>query len=166
MADSIKADPTITGSPGVTTSTPGTYKGLDGKSYKLGLNEMTQASGAENTLQNNRALRAYQENAAAMQLKESLSKIDRTALDAYKNVANNYAARGMQRSGGYAKADDRVYQDTQDVKLSQIKGVTDLIDQNKLQDTADEQTRNQTIQQLIAEFIGKEAGKKLNEIKG
>jgi hypothetical protein len=165
MADNITADPTITGSPGVTTPAPGTYA-LGGKNYKLGIPEQLQANQANNTLTTNRALRSYQENAAAMQLRQNLSTIDRTALDAYKGVANNYAARGMLRSGGYQAADDKVYADTQDTKTSLVQGLQDLLNTNKITDTGEQQSRDNAIQQLIAQFIGTDAGKKLNEIKG
>ena len=169
MADSIKANSNMTGASGIVNTqpyTPGTYQGFDGKKYKLGVDEAIQAGSADATLQNNRALRAYQENQAAMNLQQAMSTIDRTALENYKDIANNYAARGMARSGGYTRADDKAYAATQGAKLGEVQKVQNLLDTNKIADIADQQTRNDAIYALINKFIGTEAGKKLNEIKG
>jgi len=169
MADGITPNSNITGTSDIVKTqpvpTPGTYN-MGGKSYKLGIPEQLQANAADIPLVTNRALRNYQENAAAMQLRTNLAKIDRTSLDAYKNVANNYAARGMLRSGGSQAAEDKVYADTQDARQEQYTVLRDLIQQNKITDTGEQATRDNAIQQLIAQFIGTEAGKKLNEIKG
>jgi hypothetical protein len=170
MRESIKADPTITGAKGITRATApkvstGTTSGA-AKNYKLGIGEQAQINQADNTLQNNRALRSYQENAAAMQLQQNLAKIDRSSLDAYKGIANNYAARGMQRSGGYIKADDQAYTDTQEAKTSQVQNVQDLINTNKITDTGEQQSRNNTIQQLLAQILGNDAANKLKQIGG
>lgn len=139
---------------------------LDYSTYNVGIPEALQIGQAENSLQNNRALRTYQENAAAMQLKDNLAKIDRTSLDAYKGVADNYAARGMLRSGGYLGADDKAYKDTQDVKLNQVQNVQDMINTNKIQDTGEQQATNLSIQQLLSQILGANAANKLNQIKG
>jgi hypothetical protein len=165
MADSIKADPNITGSKGITTPTPGTTSGLPTK-YKLGIPEQLQANQIDNTLTNNRALRSYQENAAIMQLQQNLSKIDRSSLEAYKGIANNYAARGMLRSGGYLRSDDTAYRDTQEAKTSQVQNVQDLLNTNKITDTGEEQSRNTAIQQLLAQILGNDATNKLKQIGG
>lgn len=169
MADSITPNSNITGTSDIVktqpVTTPGTYN-FAGKQYKLGIPEQLQADAVNIPLATNKALRNYQENAAAMQLRTNLAKINRTALDAYKGVANNYAARGMLRSGGSQAAEDKVYADTQETKQSQITNLQDLINQNKITDTGEQATRDNAIQQLIAQFIGTEAGKKLNEIKG
>ena len=170
MADSIKPDPNITGSSGAATN--GTYKGFDGKNYKLDLNTIMGVNSYDTTLQNNRALRNYSERQAKTRLDEALGTmqkpgiIDRTALEAYKNVANNYAARGMQRSGGYLKADDKVKADANQAKIDEQNQYNATVDTNKLTDIADEQVRNQGIWALINQFVGTEAGKKLNQIKG
>jgi hypothetical protein len=170
MADNIKPNSSITGASDVVTTqpvkTPGTYKGFDGKQYKLGLNEAIQADAADTNLQQQRALRKYQETQAASNLQQALLTIDRNALDAYKGIANNYAARGMQRSGGYGNADDKAYKAAQQDKLGEVQKVTNLIDTNKIADAGDQATRNQAIYGIIAQFLQTEAGKKLNEIKG
>jgi hypothetical protein len=168
MADSIKADPSITGSSG--TGTPGTYKGFDGKSYKLDLQSAMGVNSYDTTLANNRALRNYTENQAKTKLQEALGTmqapglIDRTALEAYKGVANNYAARGMQRSGGYFAADNKVLADANQAKIDEMNKYKSLTETNQLTDTADQQTRNQGIWDLIQQFINTDAGKKLNQI--
>lgn len=53
------------------------------------------------------ALRTFQENQARLQLQTALGTIDRAAIDQYKGIANDYAARGMARSGGFLQAEDR-----------------------------------------------------------
>jgi hypothetical protein len=165
MADSIKADSSITGAKGIVAGKPGTTQSIPQK-YNVGIPEQLQINQADNSLQNNRALRSYQENAAAMQLRTNLSKIDRSSLDAYKGIADNYAARGMLRSGGYLKADDRAYQDTQDVKLNQVQNLQDLINTNKITDTGEQQSRNTTVQQLLAQLLGNDAINKMKQIGG
>lgn len=175
MRESIKTDPTITGSKGVNRATapkPSTGASAPGtstdaaKKYELGIGEQSQINQINNTLTNNRALRSYQENAAAMQLQQNLAKIDRSSLEAYKGISNNYAARGMLRSGGYINADDQAYRDTQEAKTSQIQNVQDLINTNKITDTGEQQSRNAAIQQLLAQFLGNEGANKLKQIGG
>lgn len=174
MANPITADSNMTGAAGVVTTQPvnGTYKGFDGKQYKLGVNEMIQAGAADNQLQSKRALRNYQENQAAMDLQSALGtvgqlgSIDRAAIEQYKGIANNYAARGMQRSGGYATADDKAYQGAVGAKVAEQQKYDQLLAGNQIADTADQQTRNDAIYALITKYLGTEAGKKLNQIKG
>ena len=166
MADSIKADPNITGSGSIQGSKPGTYKGFDGKEYKLGLPEATQAGQAESQLANNRALRNYQATQGSLNLKNALRQIDRTSMDAYKNIANDYAARGMQRSGGYTRTDDKAYEATQEARVAEMDKLKNLLDTNNMTDSMDIEQRNNAIWDIISKFVGTEAGKKLNEIKG
>lgn len=175
MREKITADPTITGAKGINRATTpkattpksstGTTSGLS-TNYALGLPDMQQVNQAESQLANNKALRNYQETQGALSLQNALRQIDRASLDAYKGVANNYAARGMLRSGGYVQADDAAFQATTDAKLSEAQKLKGLIDTNKMADTQDQQTRNNAIWDIISKFIGTEAANKLNEIKG
>jgi hypothetical protein len=170
MVDSIKADPNITGSKGINRATApkpatGTSSGIS-QGYALGIPEMQQVSQTESQLSNNRALRNYQETQGALSLQNALKQIDRSAIDAYKGIANNYAARGLQRSGGYVRADDRAFQATTEAKLSETEKLKNLLDTNKMSDTQDQEMRNNAIWDIISKFIGTEAGRKLNEIKG
>jgi hypothetical protein len=127
---------------------------------------MQQVNQTESQLANNKALRNYQETQGALSLQNALRQIDRSSLDAYKGIANNYAARGMQRSGGYAQADDAAFQAASEAKLSEAEKLRSLLDTNKMADTQDQEARNSAIWDIISKFIGTEAGRKLNEIKG
>lgn len=166
MADPIKPNSSITGANGIVSPAKGTYKGFDNKEYKLGLPETLQAGVADTTLSNNRALRNYQEKQGSLNFNNAINQIDRSSLQNYKGIANDYAARGMLRSGGYAKADDRAFEAASEAKVAEAEKLKGLLDTNNMADNQDQEARNNAIWEIISKFIGTEAGRKLNEIKG
>ena len=73
------------------------------------------------------ALRKFQENVASQNLISALSKLDRGALDQYKGIANDYAARGMGRSGGKMIAEEKAKYEQEFVRDNAVQEVFDFI---------------------------------------
>lgn len=99
----------------------------------VGANEQLAINSLEGNAQTQAALRLYQEEAAKRNLQQSLKTIDRNALDLYKGISDDYAGRGMLRTGGYVQADDRAYQNVQDQKIAMGNSLTDLLRQNEIE---------------------------------
>jgi hypothetical protein len=118
---------------------PGQAAGTAAKQQKergivLDVNGQLQTNALEAEYDSQSALRQYQESAARRDLQSNLSTLDRDALEAYKTVADDYAGRGMLRSGGYAAADDKVYKNVVGEKNRMNNALTDLINNNQLTD--------------------------------
>lgn len=123
IAAGLVPKPTTTTKPVTTTSKPTTTssRGADvGSSSQTGSIESQTAPAEGKPLEvtlgqeeldaaqaMSDALRTFQENQARLQLQTALGTIDRAAIDQYKGIANDYAARGMARSGGFRLAEDR-----------------------------------------------------------
>ena len=73
------------------------------------------------------ALRKFQENVASQNLISALSKLDRGALDQYKGIANDYAARGMGRSGGKMIAEEKAKNEQEFVRDNAVQEVFNFI---------------------------------------
>ena len=73
------------------------------------------------------ALRQFQENVASQNLISALSKLDRGALDQYKGIANDYAARGMGRSGGKMIAEQKAKNEQEFVRDNAVQEVFNFI---------------------------------------
>jgi hypothetical protein len=110
-----------------TKATP--YKPQD---LTLDVNGQLQSNALESEYDTQSALRQYQESAARRDLQTNLSTLDRDALEAYKTVADDYAGRGMLRSGGYAAADDKVYKNVTNEKNRMNNQLNDLLKNNQL----------------------------------
>lgn len=78
------------------------------------------------------ALRLFQENQAKAQLTDALAKIDRSALEQYAGIANDYAARGLARSGGKLMAEQKALDEVNRTKNEAQQAVTDFINELKL----------------------------------
>lgn len=118
---------------------PGQAAGTAAKQAKergivLDVGGQLQTNALEADYDSQKALRQYQETAARRDLQSNLKTLDRDALEAYKTVADDYAGRGMLRSGGYAAADDKVYQNVVGEKNRMNNALTDLIQGNQLTD--------------------------------
>lgn len=87
-------------------------------------NEQEKLQAAQNAAD---ALRLFQSNAAQQNLVSALSQIDRAAIDQYKGIANDYAARGMARSGGKIQAETKAQEDINIVKDQAVQEVFDFI---------------------------------------
>ena len=97
-----------------------------GTTFKPGevTNEQEKLQAAQNAAD---ALRLFQSNAAQQNLVSALSQIDRAAIDQYKGIANDYAARGMTRSGGKIQAETKAQEDINIVKDQAVQEVFDFI---------------------------------------
>ena len=77
------------------------------------------------------ALRLFQENQAKMQLQQTLGKIDRAAIEQYKGISEDYAARGLARSGGKLQTEQKAI-DERDRAVGEAKqAVTDFLNELK-----------------------------------
>lgn len=119
----------------------------------LGANEQLAINTLEGQAETTAALRAYQEEAAKRNLQQSLKTIDRGALDLYKGVSDDYAGRGMLRSGGYVRADDRAYQAVQDQKVSLQNSLIDLLRENEISAAGEAETLSNQKADIIQKYL-------------
>lgn len=119
----------------------------------LGANEQLAINTLEGGAQTQNALRAYQEEAAKRNLQQSLKTIDRNALDLYKGVSDDYAGRGMLRTGGYAQADDRAYQNVQEQKVSMSNSLLDLLRENGIVSAGEAETLSNQKTDIMQKFL-------------
>lgn len=92
----------------------------------LGQEDMQAAQNAAD------ALRLFQENQAKAQLTTALSAIDRSALDQYATIANDYAARGLARSGGKLMTEQKAQDEVSRTKAEANQAVTDFLNELRL----------------------------------
>jgi len=119
----------------------------------LGANEQLAINTLEGGAQTQNALRAYQEEAAKRNLQQSLKTIDRNALDLYKGVSDDYAGRGMLRTGGYAQADDRAYQNVQEQKVAMSNSLLDLLRENGIVSAGEAETLSNQKTDIMQKFL-------------
>jgi hypothetical protein len=119
----------------------------------LGANEQLAINTLEGQAATSAALRQYQEEAAKRNLQQSLKTIDRGALDLYKGVSDDYAGRGMLRTGGYVQADDRAYQGVQDQKVSMSNSLLDLLRENGIVSAGEAETLSNQKTDIMQKFL-------------
>ena len=99
------------------------------------------------------ALRNFQETQIRQQLQATLGKIDRAAIDQYKGIANDYAARGMARSGGFRQTEDRAEAE-RDRAVSEAEGaVTEFINELKYSGDLEQAMTNLSKSQAFQDYI-------------
>ena len=91
----------------------------------LGQEEMDAAQQAAD------ALRLFQENQAKMQLQQTLGKIDRAAIEQYKGISEDYAARGLARSGGKLQTEQKAIDERDRAVGEATQAVTDFLNELK-----------------------------------
>jgi hypothetical protein len=99
-----------------------------------GINEEMQSGQARAQYDAGKALRQYQLDAAQRNLTRNLSAIDRGAMDAYKSLGNNYAARGLLRSGGYMGALNQAEAAANEQRVGARQELSDVQQQGQLAD--------------------------------
>lgn len=114
---------------------------------QLAINRYNAESAAGN------AIRLYQNEAAKQQLQNSLATINRSAIQQYEGIANDYAARGMVRSGGYMRANDRALATTTQQKVDAEQAVRDFIAQNQLQGIAQTGAKQANLQEILVKLL-------------
>ena len=123
--------PTVkTAKPKAETATPKPYQ----SKMIGGINEEMASAQAKTQYDAGRALRQYQMDTAQRNLQQTLKTLDRSKMDAFKNVANDYGSRGLLRSGGYLGSRDKVEAGyTEQGNLARTS-VNDLANQSQLED--------------------------------
>ena len=118
-----------TAKPKAETATPKPYQ----SKMVGGINEEQIMGQARAQYDAGNALRQYQMDTAKRNLQQTLGALDRASMESYRDVANNYAARGMLRSGGAALAEDKVTTGMNEQRTGAIQSVNDLGNQQQLE---------------------------------
>lgn len=115
--------------PKADTSTPKPYQ----PKMVGGINEEQVMGQAKAQYDAGNALRQYQMETARRNLQQTLGALDRASMETYKDIGNNYAARGMLRSGGYMGALDKAQTGFNEQATGARQGVSDLEQQQQLE---------------------------------
>lgn len=99
------------------------------------------------------ALRLFQENQAKSRLQTVLGQIDRAAIEQYKGIANDYAARGMARSGGKVMAEDKAVKERDLAVNEATQAVTDFLNELKLTGNLEQASTNLSKSQAFQDYI-------------
>jgi hypothetical protein len=99
------------------------------------------------------ALRLFQENQAKAQLQTALGKIDRAAIEQYTGIANDYAARGMARSGGKLVTEQKAVAERDRAVNEATQAVTDFINELKLTGNLEQAKTNLSKSQAFQDYI-------------
>lgn len=122
---------------------------------QLGIQETLDIQGEQNAYDAGAALRSFQSEQANRQLKDALAEIDRAAIANYKGIANDYAARGMARSGGFMGAEAEAMAEKTRADQQTNQAVTDFLQQLSLQGTADLNTLETNKAKIMADFLAR-----------
>lgn len=130
----------------------------------LGLSETLDIEGLQNQYDAGFALRKFQRDQADRQLKDALSEIDRAAIENYKGISNDYAARGIQRSGGFMGAESSAMAEKTRADEQTNQAVRDFLDMLDMEGTAalkELKTGKEKIgaDYLLRRFAGPQGGK-------
>jgi hypothetical protein len=148
-------DNNITGNPGGSDGGGGNGGGNGGGDAALGLQETYANDAAQNAYNAAQAMRTFQRDQAGRQLTDALGTIDRAAIEGYKGIGNDYAARGLSRSGGYAQREDMAMADKTRADRQANQAVTDFLQMLDEQGTADLNKLGTTKQQILADFAAR-----------
>lgn len=129
---------------GSTEETPKAEKPLE---VVLGQEEMDAAQQAAD------ALRTFQENQARMQLQQVLGKIDRAAIEQYKGISEDYAARGLARSGGKLQTEQKAIDERDRAVGEATQAVTDFLNELKLTGNLEQASTNLGKSQAFQDYI-------------
>jgi hypothetical protein len=123
--------PTVkTAKPKAETATPKPYQ----SKMIGGINEEMASGQAKTQYDAGKALRQYQMDTAQRNLQQTLKTLDRSRMETYTNLGDNYAARGMLRSGGYMGALDKATAGYNDQAVAAQQAVNELGQQSQLED--------------------------------
>tara|TARA_B110000459_G_scaffold129925_1_gene142170 strand:+ start:5933 stop:6733 length:801 start_codon:yes stop_codon:yes gene_type:complete len=104
------------------------------------------------------AMRLFQSNQAKAQLTSALSRIDRSALDQYATIANDYAARGLARSGGKLQTEQKAEDEVSRVRADASQAVTDFLNELKLTGNLEQAKTNLGKSGAFQEYINDNYG--------
>jgi hypothetical protein len=122
---------------------------------QLGLQETLDIQGAQDVYNAGEALREFQRQQSQRQLTDALAEIDRASVSNYKDIANDYAARGMARSGGFMGAESEAMAGKARADAQAKQAVDDFLAQLKAQGTADLATLDTTKQRIMADYLAR-----------
>jgi len=129
-----------------------------------GLNEQLQINNQNAQSDVADAMRLYQNEAAKQQLQNTLATINRSAIQQYEGIANDYAARGMVRSGGYVKANDKALATTNQQKVDAESAVRDFIAQNQLQGVTQTGLKQGNLQDILIRLLTQFNSNNINQL--
>jgi len=136
--------------PGATTTTkPGSIQDI------LGLGDTFAYQEAESAYDAGAALREFQRQQAKRQLTDALGEIDRAAISNYKDIANDYAARGMSRSGGFMGAEAAAMADKTRADQQANQAVTDFLAQLSQEDLSAKAALGTTTSKIMADYLAR-----------
>jgi hypothetical protein len=150
-------DNNITGNPG--GSDGGNGGGSDGGDAALGLQETYANDAADNAYNAAQSMRKFQRDQAGRQLTDALGTIDRAAIEGYKGIGNDYAARGLTKSGGYQNRESMAMADKDAADARANQSVKDFLEMLDEQGTADLAKLGTTKQQILADFLARKFAK-------
>jgi hypothetical protein len=125
----------------------------------LGLQETYANDAADNAYRAAQAMRTFQRDQAGRQLTDALGTIDRAAIEGYKGIGNDYAARGLTKSGGYQNRESMALFDKDAADARANQSVKDFLEMLDEQGTADLEKLGTTKQQILADFLARKFAK-------
>jgi hypothetical protein len=158
-----KTTGTTTKTTGATTTTKGTtpttktgdqlQQAVNPAKLTPGLTDQLTLNQIESENKASEALRMYQAQAAQQQLQNSLATINRSAIQQYEGIANDYASRGMLQSGSYAVDTNRAQADVNDQTVAAQTAVRDFLNQNNLQSTVAKGAKQGSLQDILVRLL-------------
>jgi hypothetical protein len=133
------------------------------KQIKLGVPEQVQINQAQSQYDTGKALRQYQTESARRKLEQNLGSIDRANLENLKAVGNDYAARGMLRSGSYLQKQTDVNTEAKLMKGEALASQVDLQNVTNLEDLSAQQQLDAFKQNIIQQYLAAVAAGKINK---
>jgi hypothetical protein len=121
----------------------------------LGIQEATAVNETEAAYDAGKLLRDYQIKQSYAQLQDALGTIDRAAISNYKDIANDYAARGMSRSGGFMGAESAAIADKDRADTQANAARTSFLEQLATEDFIAQGGKNSTIQAILADYLAR-----------
>jgi hypothetical protein len=139
----------------------GTTKPAD---LKPGLTDQLTLNQIESDSRASEAMRMYQAQAAQQQLQNSLATIQRSAMQQYEGLGNDFASRGMLQSGGYLKEGSRLQAGVNDQTTATKNAVRDFINQNNLQDTVEKGAKQGSLQNILMRLLTEFNSNNINQL--
>ena len=136
--------------PGTTTATkPSSIESI------LGIQEAGAVNEAKAAYDAGKVIREYQIRQSHSQLQDALGTINRAAISNYKDIANDYAARGMSRSQGYMTADAEAKADKDRADLAANAARASFLEQLAVEEFNAQGGKNTTVQAILADFLAR-----------
>lgn len=99
------------------------------------------------------ALRNFQKTQANLQLQQALAKIDRAAIEQYKGISEDYAARGLARSGAKLQKEQQAVDERDRATDEAKQAVTDFLDELRLTGNLEQASANLGKSKAFQDYI-------------